>query len=166
MRQLIGVFLLMGLFYSCKEKTRFQERILLKNETESTFKLTLLPKAEYLNGDLYDFSDIGGGYRNTIIEIAPGIEEELYITQDLKVQPNSLIEKVFMGIQINTTHGNEIELRFSADTVTGYAENMFDENSNWLYVIREFDLPTQFKANPVESHDYIFVISQSNYLDK
>lgn len=166
MKQLIIYSLLIGLFYSCREKTSYQLRILIKNETDTNLKLSLLPKVEYLNGNLYDFSEIGGGYRNTTFEIASGLEQELYITSDLKILPNSLVEKVFKSIQINTSNGNEIELKFSPDTVIGYTENLYKVTSDWIYEIRDFDLQTQFSRNPVESHDYIFVISQSNYLEK
>lgn len=166
MRQMIIYSLLISLFYSCKEKTSYQLRILIKNETETSLKLTLFPKVEYLDGSLYDFSEIGGGYRNTTFEITPGIEQELYITSDLKIAPNSLAAKVFRSIQISPSNGNELELKFSPDTVIGYTGNLYKETSDWIHEIRDFDLQTNISRNPVESHDYIFVISQSNYLEK
>lgn len=166
MRQLIIYSLLIGLLFSCKENINYQLRILIKNETETNLKLTLFPKAEYLNGNLYDFSQIGSGYRNTTFEITPGLEQELYITSDLKILPNSLVEKVFESIQINTSNGTDIELKFSPETVIGYNESLYKVTSDWIYEIRDFDLQTQLSSHPVESHDYIFVISQSNYLEK
>jgi len=166
MRQLIICSLLISLLYSCKEKTSYQLRILIKNETVTSLKLSLFPKVEFLNGGLYDFSEIGGGYRNTTFEITPGLEQELYITSDLKIQPNSLAAKVFNSIQISPSNGNNIELKFSPDTVIGYTGNMYKETSDWIYEIRDFDLQTNISRNPVESHDYIFVISQDNYLKK
>jgi len=166
MRQLIIYSLLIGLFFSCKEKTNYQLRILIKNETDTNLKLSLLPKVEYLNGGLYDFSEIVGGYRNTTFEVTPGLEQELYITSDLKILPNSLAAKIFNSIQISPSNGNETELIFSPDTVIGYTENLYNVTSDWIYEIRNFDLQTNISRNSVESHDYIFVISQSNYLEK
>lgn len=166
MRQLIIYLLLIGLSFSCKEKTTYQLRILIKNETDTNLNLSLFPNEEYLDGNLYDFSDIGGGYRPATLEITPGLEQELYITSDLKIKPNSLAEKVFKSIQINTSNGSDTELKFSPDTVIGYTENLYKATSGWIYKVRDFNLQTQFDKNLVESHDYIFLISQSNYLEK
>jgi len=166
MRQLIICSLLISLLYSCKEKTSYQLRILIKNETETSLKLSLFPKAEYLNGSLYYFSENGNGFRHTDFEIAPDLEQDLYTTSDLKILPNELVEKVFNSIQISPANGNEIELKFSPETVVGYTENLYKVTSDWIYELRNFDLQTQLSSHPVESHDYIFVISQDNYLKK
>jgi len=164
MRQLIIYSLLICFFYSCKEKTTYEMRILIKNETDTSIKLSLFPKVEYQYGSLYDFSEIGGGYRNTTFEIAPGIEQEFYITSDLKISPSGLAEKVFSSIQISPLNGDDKALEFSQDTVVGYNENLYKESSAWIYEVRNFDSQTQFSNHPVESHDYIFAISQDHYL--
>lgn len=164
MRQLIIYSLLIGLFFSCKEKTSYQLRILIKNETDTNLKLSLFPKAEYMNGSLYYFSEIGNGFRHTDFEIAPDVEQDLYTTSDLKILPNELVEKVFNSIQISPINGNEIVLKFSPETVVGDSENLYKETSVWTYELRNFDFPTMLSSHPVESHDYIFVISKDHYL--
>lgn len=166
MRTLIIYSLLICLFYSCKEKTRYQLTILIKNETGNSLTLTLFPKEKYMLGDLYNFSDISSGHHYTTFEITPGFEEMLYISSDLKIQPNILTAQVFDSIQISQVNGNDLALKFSQDTAIGYTENLYKATSAWIYEIRDFDLRTQFRRNPVESHDYIFVISQDHYLKK
>lgn len=163
-RQLIIYSLLIGLFFSCKEKTNYQLRIFIKNETDTNLKLSLFPKAEYMNGSLYYFSENGNGFRHTDFEIAPDLEQDLYTTSDLKILPNELVEKVFNSIQISPINGNEISLKFSPETVVGYTENLYKVTSDWIYELRNFDLQTMLSSHPVESHDYIFVISKDHYL--
>lgn len=163
MRQFIIYSLLICLFYLCKEKTSYQLSILIKNETDNSLTVTLFPKEEYMIGDLYDFTNIGGGHRNTTFEVTPGLDEVLLITSDLNIQPNNLAEQAFDSIQISLFDENKTVLIFSPDTVIGYTENLYKETSNWIYEIREFDLQTCFRRNPVESHDYIFVVSQDSY---
>ena len=158
--------MLICLFYSCKEKTSYQLRILIKNSTDNNLTVTLFPKVKYMNRDLYDFSQIGGGFRNTTFEITPGLDEDLYISSDLKIQPNYLTAQVFDSIHIKLSDQNKRTLKFSPDSVIGYTENMYKETSSWIYEIRNLDFPTQFQRNPVEFHDYSFVISQDNYLEK
>ena len=155
--------LLISLFFSCEEKTNYQLRILIKNETDTNLKVSLFPKAEYMNGSLYYFSENGKGFRHTDFEIAPDLEEDLYTTSDLKILPNELVEKVFNSIQISPINGNEIALKFSPEAVVGYTENLYKATSGWIYELRNFDLPTMGSRHPVESHDYIFVISKDHY---
>jgi hypothetical protein len=119
-----------------------------------------------MNGDLYDFTEVGGGFRNTTFEITAGLDEELYYASDLKIQPNILTAQVFDSIHIKLSDQNKRTLRFSTDTVIGYNKNMYKETAGWVYEIHNFDLATQFQRNPVEFHDYSFVISQDNYLEK
>lgn len=54
-------------------------------------------------------------------------------------------------------------MKFSIDTVIGYSENLFDSISSWNYEIKDYDEPDNFNQNPVESHDYSFIISVDKY---
>ena len=54
-------------------------------------------------------------------------------------------------------------MRYFTDTVIGYSENLFDSTSNWNYEIRKYDEIDNFNRNPVESHDYSFLISADKY---
>jgi hypothetical protein len=166
MRQIIIYALLILLLYSCKEKTSYQLRVLIKNETKSELKISLFPKAKYLSGNSYDFSEISGGYRNATFEIMAGLEEEIYIAKNINMKPTDLTEQVFDSIKISTLVGNKNELKFTPDTVTGYSINLYKNILNWDFEISDFDLQTSFKRNPVESHDYTFVISEDKYLKK
>lgn len=89
-----------------------------------------------------------------------GDEAEIYVSGDLKKEPYILASEIFDSIHIVAIGNKQTEIKFSPDKVVGYPENLYDENSAWLFEVRNFDLQTQFKSNPVESHDYIFVISQ------
>jgi len=128
--------------------------------------LTLFPKVKYLNGDLYDDSAIGGGFRNTTFEIVAGLDEKLYTSSDLKIQPYNLTAQVFDSIQIRLFDQNKRALKFSSDPVIGYTENLYKETSDWIYEIRNFNLQSSFQSNPVESHDYTFVILEDKSMTK
>jgi hypothetical protein len=160
MRKLVLVILIIIVGISCKEKTTYQLQILIKNKTNNPLTVKLFPKIEYRSGDLYDFSKIGGGHRNTEFQIESNLEMEIYITNNLTVEPYHLARQVFDSIHISTFNETLHEIKFSTLQVRGYSENLFSENSNWTFELRNFDLPTNFQRNPVESYDYIFEISQ------
>ena len=157
MKKIIGSIILLCFLNSCNDDTFYQLQIIIKNETTSELNVKVFPKSEYRLGVLYDFG-IGGGYRETEFHINPTDEFELFSTEDLKIEPNTLTAQVFDSIHVNSTDGN-IKIKFSLSTVTGYPDNLYNDPANWSYEIRHFALPTQFKRNPVESHDYIFTIT-------
>lgn len=151
------------LISSCKEKTSYQMQLLIENKTNNKITVRLFPKSEYLHNELYDFSDFGGGYSETIFEIEPNQEENLYYSDNLEQTPFDLVSKVFDSIRITPFNEDKVVMLFSADTVIGYSENLFDSTSNWNYEIRNYDEPDNFNRNPVESHDYNFIISTDKY---
>ena len=163
MKRFGTILLLLSLLVSCKEETTYQMQILIKNETNSILTIKLFPKSEYMSGGLYDFSEIGGGYRKTEFQLDIDSEIELYISGDLSKKPNSITTEVFDSIFVITSGVNKTEIKFTPDTVIGYSENLYDDNSKWIYELRKFNLQTSFKRNPVESHDYIFAISEDKY---
>ncbi len=154
--------LLLGLFTSCHDKKRYQMSINLKNGTNSTLEVNLYPKSKYMYKGLYKFSDLASGYRNTDFQINTGNFKDIYITGNLSMKPGELLEQVFDSIKIVIALNN-YKIRFSPDTVKGYKINPYKSDSTWIYEINDYDMPTQRHLNPVESHDYIFVISKDNY---
>lgn len=160
MKRLGIVFLLICLFFSCEEDTTYQMRILIKNETNSLLIVSVFPKSEYMSGHLYDFG-IGNGYRHTEIQLEIDSEIELFTSEDFKKKPFIMATQVFDSIRIIPFNEIKTEMIFSADTVIGYSENLYSEESVWKYEVRNFDQQTSFKRNPIESHDYIFTISEN-----
>jgi hypothetical protein len=133
------------------------------NKTDNNFTITLFPKTEFIYNDLYDFSEIGGGYRKTVINVVPDDKAQLYISGNLQIQPNDLVKLVFDSIHIKPFNEDKIEMKFSPDTVIGYSENLYDDNSVWIYEQRNYSEKTNFSIHPIESYDYSFVISPDKY---
>ncbi len=152
------LLVLIFLLISCREETTYQLQILIKNETENELSLKLYPKQEFLKGDLYKISDYGD-YTKTENEIEPNDKCALYLSVDLTRKPYMLASEIFDSILIIPIREDEIEMKFTQDTVIGYSENLFDETSNWNYEILNYNEPTNFTQNPVESHNYSFSIS-------
>ena len=71
--------------------------------------------------------------------------------------------KIFDSIHITPFNKDKKVMKFSIDTVIGYSENLFDSISSWNYEIKDYDEPDNFNQNPVESHDYSFIISIDKY---
>ena len=166
MKRLVFISIMVNLLYSCKEETSYRMQILIENTTDNKLTVKLFPKTQYIHGDLYDFSDIGGGFSDTEFEIQQNNKESLYISSNLDQEPYMLISKIFDSINIKPYNKDKIEMKFSIDTVIGYSENLFDSNSTWTYEKRNYDEPDNFNQNPVESHDYSFVISTDKYYYK
>lgn len=163
MKRFVTILLLLSLLVSCKDETTYQMQILFKNETNSVLTINLFPKSKYMSVGLYDFSEIGGGSRKTEFQLGIDSEIELYISGDLSKKPNSLATEVFDSIYVIPSNENKTEIKFTPDTVIGYSENLYDDNSSWIYELRKFNLQASLKRNPVESHDYIFTISEDKY---
>jgi|WetSurMetagenome_2_1015567.scaffolds.fasta_scaffold20890_3 hypothetical protein len=155
--------LLLSLSISCKEKTTYQMQILIKNETNSILTIKLYPKSAYMSGEHYDFSAIGGGYQKTESQLEIDTELLLYISGDINQKPDAVASQVFDSIHVISADESKAELKFSPGTVIGYSDNLYDDDSEWNYELRKFDLQTNFQKNPVESHDYTFVISEDKY---
>ncbi len=163
MKRFALILLILSLLTSC-EKTTYQMRILIRNKTSDILTVKLFPKSEYMSGRLYVFSDIGGGYRYTEFQLGIDSEIELYISGDLNKKPYSLTAEIFDSIFVIPSNENLSEVKFSPDIVIGYSENLYDNSSLWIYELRNYNLRTNFKKNPVESHDYIFAIDEDKYI--
>ncbi|MCU4164958.1 hypothetical protein [Carboxylicivirga caseinilyticus] len=161
----LAIFLLTSMIlYSCKEETSYQMQLVIENKTENKISIELFPKNEYLHNDLYKFSDFGGGYSETILELEVDSEKEIFISNNLNSKPSIRAIEVFDSIHISAFDENRFGIKFSHAKVQGYVENLFNEDSFWKLVIRKFDLPTSFRRNPVESSDYIFEISEDKII--
>ena len=162
MRKLISLLLLICLFCSCKEKNSHQLQILLKNDVGSKITITLYPKDEFIAGYYYDFCSFSSGYKNNVFDIETGKEEILYITDNLGIEPYALSAHVFDSIHITFNNKFEPGIKFSPLEVTGFPENLFSQNSNWIYKKRNYiDNPTQYEITPTESDDYTFTITET-----
>lgn len=145
---------------SCKKETTYQLQILVKNNTASKLKVTLFPKSKYMYGDLYDFCDFGGGYADTTFDIDSNSQKSIYISNNLDQKPYDLVTKITDSIYIKPYDKGTGIMKFSKDTVIGYSDNLFSDNSIWIYEKKNSYEKTNFSTHPIESHDYIFEISQ------
>lgn len=143
---------------SC-ESSYNQVQILLKNSTDNTLFVKLFPKEEFELGNLYSFSSIGSGYRETTFSMEPGMEQDLFISDDLDVKPYDLVSQVFDSIHMALLDLNNPEFKFSVNKVIGYPENMYLDNSSWNYEKQDYSEPTMFHITIIHSNNYTFKIS-------
>lgn|SRR3989339_1680122 len=163
MVRILPLLIVVILITSCKEKTSYRMQLLIENKTDNKIAVKLFPKSEYLHNDLYDFSDFGSGYNGTEHNIESNRNESLYYSENTDQKPFSLAAKIFDSIHITPFNKDKKVMKFSIDTVIGYSENLFDSISSWNYEIKDYDEPDNFNQNPVESHDYSFIISIDKY---
>jgi hypothetical protein len=155
----IALLILMCFLLSACESSYDQVTILLKNNNDKAMQVTLYPKKEFIQGSLYKFSSIGSGYRETTFSIEPGMEQDLYTTDDLDIKPYVLVSLVFDSIHIGLTDLNNPEIKFSSDRVIGYSENLYSENSSWIYEKLDYDEPAMFHRTTIHSSNYTYIIS-------
>ena len=115
-----------------------------------------------MSGNFYSISSIGSGRSETYCEILPGSEADLYIAGDLNLHPEVLTSTVFDSIHIETNSGVKKEIRFAHRSVTGYAENLFENMTFWNFMIRDLDISSSAKKT-CESYDYIFTVSTDKF---
>ena len=135
----------------------------IKNTTDFNLTLKLYPKSEYMHNGLYCAGDFGSGYRDTEIEINPNQEESIFYSNNLDQAPSFLTTTIFDSIFIYSVSDDKVIIAFSPDTVIGYSVNLFDPDSIWDFEIRKYDEPNNSNRNPVESHNYSFVISDTRF---
>lgn len=157
------ILVLMIIFVSCKEETNYLMQIKIKNESGNMQTVQLFPKSGYLidNMDgLYKYSDLGNGdYGDKYFDLDQDKSKSIFMTSDINQEPYNLALKIFDSIYIISSNEDKTIIKFYPDTVIGYTENLFDNNSIWSYEKRNYDEPTNFKRNPSESYEYTFVIS-------
>lgn len=160
MKKTAFLILMCFLLTSC-ESSYDQVQILLKNNYNKEMYVTLYPKKEFTQGNLYSFSSIGSGYRETTFSIEPGIEQDLYTTDDLGVKPYVLVSMAFDSIHIALMDLSNPEIKFSADKVIGYSENLYSENSSWINEKQNYHEPAMFHRTTIHSRNYTYNISSS-----
>lgn len=157
-RNLLLSLMFVFLIVSCKEDTTYQLQVFIKNDTAGKVKVRLFPNEKYMNGSLYDFCDFGGGYADTTFVLEVNEQQSLYISSNLNQKPNELTSLIFDSIYVKSYDGVEL-VKFSHEKATGSTPNLFKEESEWSYELKNYNNNTSFSKNPVESHDYIFKIS-------
>jgi len=161
---IVGIFFLVACCTSCGETEREELQILIQNRTDSPIHISLYPNDKYLTPlDGFVATDVGGGGRDTEFSLSPNEGnryvwgEVVFTSSDLSIKPYILASKVFDSIHISTENIDKV-IKFTHETVTGYSENIFSENSTWDFKIIERNEQTQFRKNPVKSYCYKFLI--------
>lgn len=163
MRYRITILLLLITFISCKEETTYRMQILIQNETENKIAVQLFPKPDYVKNDLYLLSDLGNGSDYSFFDIENAESSGLFITSDIGQEPGNLTVKIFDSIYVIPFNEDSTIIKFYPDSVFGYSENIFDENSTWVYEKSNYNERDNFNKNPVESYNYSFIISTDGY---
>lgn len=160
------IILLLTLIVSC-EKTTYQSRISIKNETNSVLTIKLFPKNGYYSPiNMYRFSDTGSGHRDSEFQLNIGSEIDLFTSKNFNAKPTTIAHQIFSSIHILQSNENDAVIKFSEETVIGYAENLYSDDSLWDFELQSYDLPTQFQSNPHQCKNYTFVILQDKFNNK
>ena len=158
---IIGLLICMGLtfiFSSCKEKVSENLLLLIENRTDSPIYIRLYPKKTTASGGFYPMSDRKKGVLG-ILESDLSLHEDrvLYYSKDLTVKPYVLTSNIFDSIYVRKQNSDTI-IKFTHNSVIGYSENIFAENSIWDYKIEEWSKHTM-KNSEVRDYRYTFIIS-------
>jgi len=174
MKRLINIILeYTGIFFltvfcciSCKQTVREELHILIQNRTNDTVHVTLFPKEDI--GGLYPVCFGCGGHKLTKFDIYPitfyDYDNVIFTTHDLDINPYILASKAFDSIHISFANKEDVIIKFAHESVTGYSENIFTENSTWYFEIVEGEEPTQFRKNPCIYHWYVFEILEDKII--
>ena len=154
-----GIFFLIIYCVSCEYRKSERLEILIQNGTDSHIHITLYSKGDI--GGLYPICDGCGEHRNTQYSLNTNTNDSYqwsevvyYTSSDLSIKPYTLATKAFDSIYIST---DNVILKFTPENVTGYSENLFEENSIWNYKIRVHNL-SDFSKSIVNAHCYTFLI--------
>jgi len=145
-------FLIASCCIACTEKILIETiEIFIQNETDSIIHVKLYPirtAKNVANLQIIDYpsSDLNNLYLSSAeFDLFPPNDlgynnRGLFLTGDLNIKPYTLAEKVFDSIYISTA---TTIIKFTHENVTGYAENIFSENSIWDFeekgwIYREF----------------------------
>lgn len=163
MKKISIILLLLFALNSCKEEVSEQLRVLIKNETSSMLTIKLVSKSKYMTGHMYDYTEEGGGYKHSEFELEMDSEDILYVSVDLNKKPTVLMSEIFDSIYVVSSTEIKTQIIFTPDSVIGYSENLYKEDSLWRYELIKEEMPSSFQRNPVEYHDYTFTISDDKY---
>ena len=159
MKQVIIFILALLMLTACDQGlTVFQMRILIKNDTGSSMKVTLYPKSKYVRYGMYSYSDMHSKYKDTTFIPDTKLGTEMFSTDSLEMDPQVLINKVFDSIKVVFTSGKI--LKFSPREVVNYPSNPFTERTVWVYQKNVLEHVRTWRDNNVESEDYTFIIAR------
>lgn len=159
MRKLIILTSILLLITACQKKhADHQLRILLRNDTDSLIRVNLYPKSKYIFVRQYKYSDILDITKETAFVPDARLGSELYITDDISIEPHMLASKVFDSITISYSSGIKT-VRFYPHGVINYSRNLFTDRSAWIYEKNRFERVKMWRNNYIESDDYTFIIS-------
>ena len=162
MRKLLILTSILLSMTACQKKhADHQLRILLRNDTDSLIRVSLYPKSKYMIIRQYKYSDILGIIKDTAFVPDARLGSELYITDDLSVEPHLLASNVFDSIKISYSSGLKTMI-FSPQGVTNYSRNLFTDRSAWIYEKNRFERVKMWRNNYIESEDYTFIITGGN----
>ncbi len=144
---------------SCKKETNYGFWIGLDNKTDKELKVNVYPKSKFVNGEQYQVSS-NNGYSEMKFTINPNGSENLYQSDKLDYKPELLLEELFDSISIEIKLDTTIVIKFKPNLVENYTQNMYSENSNWYFTLKEGSERTNLSSAPFEIHDYQFEIKK------
>jgi len=153
MKKIILVIILFAVIFfltaicciSCKKNVYETLNIVIQNRTDSAVHVTLYPTSLLGKNGLYNKWEGFGGVKSNeyilfsfydSVHSSRG-DEMIFAARDLTLKPYELALREFDSIYIRTAYNLII---FTPENVTGYAENIFSENSTWDFEIYEDDL--------------------------
>jgi hypothetical protein len=163
MKKILIPFVLMFFCISCKEKVQENLLLKIKNRTDSPIHIKLFPKKTTESGGFYPMSDFGGMHGLTESDLSLHTEKVLYRSKDLTIKPYVLASNIFDSIYVYKKDSILI-IKFIHNTVEGYSENLFTENSVWDYRIEEWVKKTNMKSSPQKDHCFTFSIFEEKIL--
>ena len=162
MKRLSIILVLVLAFSGCKEEIEYEERILIRNSTSVAVEVELIPNMAYRKGFGYKPSSKGSGIRDLKFLVGIGEDAEIFVSDELTGRPHELAMTVLEGMILTLESNEQTTIEFTHDSALKYTTNFFSEDANWIYEKHDSSRPTQFERNPVESHNYYFVISEEN----
>lgn len=166
MKRLLLIVGLLLVLFSCKEKIKDQERIMIRNNTDFDLKIGLVPQKAYRYGVGYRPSTNGGGSRDLEFKVGAAQDAEIFVSSEVTGIPHELAKTVLEQMTITLQNDMQTRIKFIHDSATNYSVNIFSEQASWVYEQNDLAMPTQFKRNPVESHDNYFVINEEDIIKK
>ncbi|MBL0302173.1 MAG: hypothetical protein IPQ23_10825 [Cytophagaceae bacterium] len=138
-------------FLSCNEKETRQTRLIFQNHENEKITVKFFPNANYKNGEnMYKGDENNTFFLNQSI-IESNADLVLFTSSNEIITPTALINSVFDSILVSNPQ-DKITLKKGGTSI-------FDDDKNWHYEENHFELPTQFKRNPVVSSDYTYDVS-------
>jgi len=159
------IFLIVFCFVACNRPTNSLQ-ILIQNQTEDTIHVRVFPTGGFWGSYPMCF---GCDRRlSTTFDLCPNTFGQfglgsriLFQSDDLRIKPYVLATQAFDSIHV---HLAGRILRFTHETVTGYSENLFSENSTWEFKIEEQVYHFQLSSETHRFHTHTFIISDDKII--